>query len=252
MEQLVQDQKNVNDMLLVEIMSGKEQFQECQEQFQECQILLLEEKQKTKMLTSEVGSLKELLLQKNENADRSLMNSACRSPAIRLADSGECILGKKNVDTLSGQDAIPNEKCPTITPNEDWNQNRLTPECCKKTKDDSGDEISKNCSLCAFHMLLELLIGMNFIVDYQTKGTQFSVIHQMSGYNFTLSWLKDKDGGTFAYQVSSLGTIESIAHDWMKEDIVFSAAMFPVFFERLSQVVGNKLLKPATSLPLRR
>lgn len=42
------------------------------------------------------------------------------------------------------------------------------------------------------------------------------------------------------YRVTSLGTLESVALDWMKEDIMFSAAMCRDFFERVSLVVGRK------------
>ncbi|KAK8957399.1 hypothetical protein KSP39_PZI000138 [Platanthera zijinensis] len=191
------------------------------------------------MPSIEVGALKELL-QKNDNADRSLQNSACMSPAIRIEDSGECLLEMKSLDT--GKSAALSEKNTSFTLREDYNHNQLIPDCCKKTKADSEDGIEKSCSPCAFHVLVELLLGMNFVVDCQTERPRFSVIHQMSGYNFTLSWVGDKDGGEgkMAYQVSSLGTIESIALDWMKEDIVFSMAMCPVFFDRVSRIVGNK------------
>lgn len=233
MELLIGDLKNENDKLRAEIISTEDRYQECQK-------LLLEENHKLKMLSNEAGALKELL-QKGDNADRSLQNSACKNPATRLEDVAECLLGMKSLDTLPGKNASPSEKNASFTLHEDYNQNQLIPDCCKKTKAYSEDGIERSYR-CAFHILVELLVGMKFVVDIQAERPCFSVIHQMSGYNFTLSWVGDSNGeeGKMAYHVSSLGTIESIALDWMKEDIVFSTAMFPVFFDRLSRVVGNK------------
>ncbi|KAK8963382.1 hypothetical protein KSP40_PGU002041 [Platanthera guangdongensis] len=74
------------------------------------------------MPSNEVGALKELL-QKNDNADRSLQNSACISPAIRIEDSGECLLEMKSLDT--GKNAALSEKNTSLTLREDYNDNQL-------------------------------------------------------------------------------------------------------------------------------
>ena len=58
------------------------------------------------------------------------------------------------------------------------------------------------------------------------------------GYNFTLTWLEQPDGGEWAYKYSSLGTLEEMALKWMKvQDIRFSMDMFPMFFERISSLL---------------
>ncbi|KAG0475510.1 hypothetical protein HPP92_015196 [Vanilla planifolia] len=126
---------------------------------------------------------------------------------------------------------------------ESHKEDMLVPNCCRRTKADFGFESGKSYSPCAFHTLVELLVGMKFSVEHHSEGLCVTVTHQMSGYSFTLSWVRDKEEAEqeLVYQVFSLGTIEGIAKQWMKEDIVFSLAMCPVFFDRLSKVlVFNK------------
>nr|CAB3474319.1 unnamed protein product [Digitaria exilis] len=57
----------------------------------------------------------------------------------------------------------------------------------------------------------------------------------ITGYSFTLTWLEKP--GEWSYKLSSLGTLERLAVNWMKEDIRFSMNMCCVFFERISNVI---------------
>ena len=62
----------------------------------------------------------------------------------------------------------------------------------------------------------------------------------LAGYTFSLTWIRHEDReGELMYHVSSLGTLERIALDWMKEDVIFSMTMCPVFFKRISRVIGR-------------
>ncbi|KAF3786110.1 hypothetical protein EJ110_NYTH26143 [Nymphaea thermarum] len=80
--------------------------------------------------------------------------------------------------------------------------------------------------------------------SFKDDGKSFDKVDKCGltkGYSFSLSWIK-KEGEVTAddevlYQVSSLGTIERIAPDWMREDLIFSTRMCPLFFERISQVI---------------
>ena len=61
----------------------------------------------------------------------------------------------------------------------------------------------------------------------------------LTGYSFSLTWLEKEDGkeGELLYHVLSLGTFERVAPEWMKEAIMFSTTMCPIFFEKVSGVV---------------
>ncbi|XP_026449368.1 uncharacterized protein LOC113349597 isoform X2 [Papaver somniferum] len=65
-----------------------------------------------------------------------------------------------------------------------------------------------------------------------------------SGYSFTLTWLtkaSENEPLELLYHVLSLGTFERIAPEWMREDLIFSSSMCPVFFKRVSSVIGLHL-----------
>lgn len=73
------------------------------------------------------------------------------------------------------------------------------------------------------------------------KGTEYSLNRDpqfIVGYNFTLTWLEQPDGGEWAYKYSSLGTLEKVALEWMKvQDVRFTMTMCPVFFQRISRLI---------------
>ncbi|RDX86476.1 hypothetical protein CR513_32187, partial [Mucuna pruriens] len=54
------------------------------------------------------------------------------------------------------------------------------------------------------------------------------------GYSFSLSWIRKSPGeeAELLHHILSLGTFERVAPQWMKEDIMFSPSMCPIFFER--------------------
>jgi len=61
----------------------------------------------------------------------------------------------------------------------------------------------------------------------------------MIGYSFSLSWIckAPEEEAELMYHALSLGTFERLAPEWMREDIVFSPSMCPIFFERVSRVM---------------
>jgi hypothetical protein len=63
----------------------------------------------------------------------------------------------------------------------------------------------------------------------------YGVVQIDAGYSFTLTWLEKP--GEWSYKLSSLGTLERIAVNWMKQDIRFSMNMFRLFFERISNII---------------
>ena len=67
--------------------------------------------------------------------------------------------------------------------------------------------------------------------DYNPCG----VVQIDAGYSFTLTWLENP--GEWSYKLSSLGTLERIAVNWMKQDIRFSMNMCRLFFERISNIL---------------
>ncbi|KAG6534946.1 hypothetical protein ZIOFF_008856 [Zingiber officinale] len=105
--------------------------------------------------------------------------------------------------------------------------------------EDKGKQ-SDDRSNFIFQTLMRFLVGMDLYADNQTESPSILMVHKTSGYSFSLTWIQHEgDEGEWMYHVSSLGTLESIAWDWMKEDIIFSAVMCRDFFERVSLIIGR-------------
>ncbi|KAL6955684.1 hypothetical protein U1Q18_042459 [Sarracenia purpurea var. burkii] len=114
------------------------------------------------------------------------------------------------------------------------------PECCRRNINLSGDGANATGPAnCMFHDLIECLVGMKLSTVALTDGICISAVHQSSGYSFSLTWV-DKAGGEemeLLYRVLSLGMLERVAPVWMREVLMFSTSMCPIFFERLSRVI---------------
>jgi len=114
------------------------------------------------------------------------------------------------------------------------------PECCRRTIDASGGALKESGSAnCFFQAFVEYLVGMKLSAVNQTEGMCISALHQSSGYSFSLTWVNKAAGeeAELQYRVLSLGTFERVAPEWMREVIIFSTSMCPVFFERVSRVI---------------
>ncbi|KAB1200232.1 hypothetical protein CJ030_MR0G007796 [Morella rubra] len=114
------------------------------------------------------------------------------------------------------------------------------PECCRRTIGTSGDGLDERVSAsCLFQAFVEYLMDMKLSAVNQTEGWSISALHQSSGFSFSLTWMNEAAGEDveLLYRVSSLGTFERVAPEWMKEAIIFSTRMCPIFFERVSRVI---------------
>lgn len=230
-EDLIEEFKNENDRLRAEISSMLDQYAECEK-------LLLEESQKTKELSNEVGRLQNLLSQKNEVNDIALLRSPNTIPVVQSREKSKT-RKKNSLNSCPRESEMQHEEA-TIISSVSCQDKQIVADCCRRKLASSGDAAGKGRNDCVFQTLIEFLVGMKFSIDSQTKGLSFSVVHQMSGYNFSLTWIRNEDReGELMYHVSSLGTLERVALDWMKEDMVFSMTMCPIFFERISRVIGR-------------
>ncbi|KMZ68028.1 hypothetical protein ZOSMA_24G00490 [Zostera marina] len=228
MEKLVESLKKDIDQLHDKLLSNVDQYTKCEN-------LLAEEKEKTRKLSAEVEFLKGN--QKVQNVNENIHNGNPLSNPIfeeyTQANTPSISVQKAPVNTSFAQDVSPNVESFTI-PND--YQLQVVPDCCKRqrTTSTSNDE-EDHPHNCTFHTLLESLVGMKFSVDAHEDVPVISVIHESMGYSFKLVWLESDD---WFYHVISLGMLNRDAHEWMKEDIVFSSATCPVFFQRILRVIG--------------
>lgn len=113
------------------------------------------------------------------------------------------------------------------------------PACCRWMQDLSGSSDAGSATKCVFQDLIERLLGMKLSASIQADRTCISALHQSSGYSFRLTLVEEASGGEveLVYNPISLGTFEKGAPEWMKEVIIFSMFMSPVFFERVLRVV---------------
>ncbi|KAF7092260.1 hypothetical protein CFC21_094762 [Triticum aestivum] len=117
-------------------------------------------------------------------------------------------------------------------------QHEAREDCCRRGVCSSGSGTDVSSRSCVYHMLVESLVGMKFSLKDEAEGLSLSIYHEATGYDFSLTWLEQADGGEWAYKYSSLGTLEEMALKWMKvQDIRFSMEMFPMFFERISSLL---------------
>ncbi|XP_038988730.1 uncharacterized protein LOC103714676 [Phoenix dactylifera] len=233
-EDLIEVLKNQNDQLHAEISSMHEQFAECEK-------LLLEEGQKTKELSNEVGRLQNLLSQKNDVNDIALLRSPKTNHRVRSREKFRTP-PKKKQNSCTKESRIQDEEA-AIVPYGSCQEEQIvvfSQSAAEDTWPAQEMQQEKGQNDCVFQTLVEFLVGMEFSIDSQTKGLTCSVVHQITGYAFSLTWIRHEDReGELMYHVSSLGTLKGIALDWMKEDMIFSMTMFPIFFERISRVIGQ-------------
>ncbi|XP_073104983.1 uncharacterized protein [Elaeis guineensis] len=228
-ENLIEELKNQNDELRAEISSMHERYAECEK-------LLLEESQKKNELSNEVGRLQNLLSQKNDVNDIALLRSPKTNSRVLSREKFRTPPIKKKENSCTKESEIQDGDA-AIVPYGSYQEEQILPDCCRRNLAWSA---GKGQNECVFQTLIEFLVGMEFSLDSQTQGLTFSVVHQISGYAFSLTWIRHEDReGELMYRVFSLGTLERIALDWMKEDMIFSMTMFPIFFERISRVIGR-------------
>ncbi|GKC32942.1 hypothetical protein Tco_1040236 [Tanacetum coccineum] len=115
--------------------------------------------------------------------------------------------------------------------------NANQPTCCRQRLDPSVN--ASDSRICMFQELVECLLDLKFSVPTQTDDNIIiSAVHESSGYSFSLGWVKNTAGEEeLMYRVSSLGTFERVAPEWMRDVMLFSKSMCRVFFNRVSGIV---------------
>lgn len=91
------------------------------------------------------------------------------------------------------------------------------------------------------YFILLLKFEIKFSILLQVLGYNVLIV-LMIGYSFSISWISRAPGeeAELLYHVLSLGTLERLAPEWMREDIMFSPTMCPIFFERVTRVINLK------------
>ncbi|KAF5743767.1 hypothetical protein HS088_TW08G00354 [Tripterygium wilfordii] len=244
----------------------------------EYQKLLLEENQKNKTLSEEVERLQRLNQEglssssKSANTDNVQLNTTHGTQVV----SGKASIGssrrmtKKRIRESGVETDLPNGPSKRMTRSQSHEPGAVSdgvddaivrdtvedlsektvfsgalaydqlPECCKRIANGSGGDINEQGPAnCLFQAFVEYLLGMKLSAKSQSEGISISVVHQSSGYSFSLTWVNKAAGGEceLLYRVLSLGTFERVAPEWMREMLRFSTSMCPIFFERVARVI---------------
>ncbi|KAK8466364.1 hypothetical protein PHAVU_008G074800 [Phaseolus vulgaris] len=198
----------------------------------DCQMLLVEERQKNEALSEEVGKL--LKLHQDRTSD--LNNKAnSNSSSVRMTRKRKRQIALEKEARLI---SFENEGNSVETCKETASGKLL--ERCTKANDQSGIALLESGhDSCLIHVLFEYALGMKLSIIDQSGQMCLSVLHQSSGYSFSISWISkspSNEDAELLYHVISLGTFERVAPEWMREDIMFSPSMCPIFFERVSRL----------------
>lgn len=113
------------------------------------------------------------------------------------------------------------------------------PACCRRNVDISGDGAADiSLASCIFQDLVQWLVGMKFSTATENEELRISALHESSGLSFSLTFTKNASTELeLVYRVLSLGTFDRVAPEWMRDTIMFSPNMCPLFFQRLSRVI---------------
>ncbi|WOL05229.1 hypothetical protein Cni_G13956 [Canna indica] len=229
MEDLIEELKNSNEGLQAQLYSFQEKYAECEK-------LMLKEAKKSQELSDEIGTLQDLLFKKNNTNYGSLATSTSTTPQVRSVEISKSPSRQETPEPCE-EDGTQNRGAAILTC-DSYKFGTDKPDCCKINLVSSGNT-SEGCRSCIFQTLMRFLVGMDFSVDSQAENLCLLVVHKMSGYSFSLTWMQHEGEGEWMYRVSSLGTLERVALDWMKEEMIFSATMCRIFFERVSRVIGR-------------
>nr|GEX38366.1 putative titan9 [Tanacetum cinerariifolium] len=132
-------------------------------------------------------------------------------------------VGGQHDHTLPGQSVITfDEENIFSGPFSNANQ----PTCCRQRLDPSAN--ASDSRICMFQELVECLLDLKFSVPTQTDDNIIiSAVHESSGYSFSLGWVKNAAGEEeLMYRVSSLGTFERVAPEWMRDVMLFNLPTF--------------------------
>ncbi|CAO2207852.1 unnamed protein product [Urochloa humidicola] len=175
--------------------------------------------------------LKKLLDEKTEKNNCTATRSVDQTPGVIQENPIPVSPKRKTPQSNSTKRVQLNER--TVIPHSSLEDKSQELECSRRYTCNSGNGTDECPSAHMFHLLVQSLVRMKFTVE---DGT-VSVSHEASGYSFTLTWLEKP--GEWLYKLSSLGTLERIALNWMKHDIRFGMNMCHMFFERISNVISK-------------
>ncbi|KAL4578669.1 hypothetical protein LXL04_014798 [Taraxacum kok-saghyz] len=142
---------------------------------------------------------------------------------------------QENSFSQEPQNTLEKENTFSSTPIDNANQ----PKCCRRRLSNSVN--GSESSMCMFQELVECLLDLKFSVATQSGETLMTAVHDSSGYTFNLGWMKNAEGEEeLMYKVSSLGTFERVAPEWMRDMMLFSKSMSRVFFNKLSAIINRR------------
>ncbi|KAF5181310.1 Early responsive to dehydration [Thalictrum thalictroides] len=261
-EELIEHLRSENNKLKAQLSELHDEVNSTKSSIIECQKHLNEECQKTKALTKEVERLQNLqqetvgaisgaspynLRKRKGNSDS--VHSSGGTRVVSEDTSTGSLRKKKRLQDATNQPYDTNQLNLSVVSGSDQNSHGgYLPE------DNQGLQHEKSSlrkPLLSGHMgadfmlqtLMESLSGLKFEFDQEAERLCLHAVHPSSGYSFSLKWLSKaaEEDAELMYQVFSLGTIQRVALEWMKEDIVFSLSMFPTFLWRVSKVLGLQL-----------
>lgn len=213
------------------------------------QKLLMEENLKNKELRDEIQRLQQL---DQEGTCFNASNDKGKGRQIvTVGDSlpdaldGSTITNKKHRrhSLLYVQDThtpSPMEELPNRPEQPSTSSYRYTESaCCRRNVDLSGDGAADiSPASCIFQDLVQWLVGMKFSTVKENEELRVSALHESSGLSFSLTLTKNASTEPeLVYRMLSLGTFERVAPEWMRDTIMFSPNMCPLFFQRVSRVI---------------
>ncbi|XP_014490264.1 uncharacterized protein LOC106752996 isoform X1 [Vigna radiata var. radiata] len=204
----------------------------------DCQMLLMEEREKNEALSREVEKLLKSHQERTSDLNNMKANSN-NSSSIRMTRKRK---RQNDLEKEARFISFENEGNSVETCKETASGKLL--ERCTKANDQSGIDLQESGhDNWLIHVLFEYSLGMKLSIIDQSGQMCLSALHQSSGYSFSISWISkspNNEDAELLYHVISLGTFERVAPEWMREDIMFSPSMCPIFFERVSRVTKLK------------
>ncbi|TMX00167.1 hypothetical protein EJD97_001288 [Solanum chilense] len=213
------------------------------------QKLLMEENLKNKELRDEIQRLQQLDQQgtcfsaSNDKGKRRqiitdgdfLPDALDDSTITNKKHCRQSLLIVQDTHTPSPMEELPNRLEQPSTSSYKYTK----PACCRRNVDISGDSAADiSPALCIFQDLVQWLVGMKFFAVTENEELCISAFHESSGLSFSLTLTKNASAEPeLVYRVLSLGTFERVAPEWMRDTIMFSPNMCPLFFQRVSRVI---------------
>ncbi|XP_049384322.1 uncharacterized protein LOC125848490 [Solanum stenotomum] len=213
------------------------------------QKLLMEENLKNKELRDEIQRLQQLDQEWtcfNASNDKgksrqsitdgdSLLDALDDSSITNKKHRRQSLLNVQDTLTPSPVEELPNRPEQPSTSSYRY----IEPACCRRNVGISGDSAADiSPASCIFQDLVQWLVGMKFSAVTDNEELCISALHESSGLSFSLTLTKNASAEPeLVYRVLSLGTFERVAPEWMRDTIMFSPNMCPLFFQRVSRVI---------------